>query len=380
VGAVRVFISSVTYALSDERAALASLLKVVPPYEPLRFEDFTAQGRTPREACLAGVEACDVYVLLLGPRYGEPFPDSGLAPTEEEFTLARRQGKEVLVFLKETDEPDEPRQAAFKARVQDYVGGRFRASFTDPLSLNQAVMAALADVTVSKRPLAWSAVPTPVALTWLWDQPALQDRSLSAPVFDVHLVPVPASSLLTSRLQSLPSLLARQGREQGFFAEEDALQVGGDGSAAWAWAPDRRTSGVDFMSRQEHTYRGVAVYRTGQVSAFDAFPTDFMGTLVNDAEIRRRSADLLRVARGLLDDRAQQVAVASSLGPLNQVFEGDPRDVNGRQRGSMRSRQGMRAVMEPQQAVPLSAVRDNVDEIAAEIAAEIMSSVRTAPR
>jgi len=51
----------------------------------MRFEDFAAQGRSGREACLAGVEAADVYVLLLGPRYGEPFEDSGLSPTAEEF-------------------------------------------------------------------------------------------------------------------------------------------------------------------------------------------------------------------------------------------------------------------------------------------------------
>src|SRR4051812_47058760 len=110
---MKVFISSVTYALKAERDALAAQLKVVPPYQPLRFEDFTAQGRSSREACLAGVEACDVYVLLLGPRYGDALPDTGKAPTEEEFEHARRLGKKILAFVKTIDEEDEPRQAQF---------------------------------------------------------------------------------------------------------------------------------------------------------------------------------------------------------------------------------------------------------------------------
>jgi len=71
------------------------------------------------------------YVLLLGPVYGERWPDSGLAATEEEFELARQLGKSILVFVKATkDEPDEPAQAAFKQCVENYITGRFRVSFS----------------------------------------------------------------------------------------------------------------------------------------------------------------------------------------------------------------------------------------------------------
>ncbi len=105
VADVKIFISSVTYALPAERDGLATLLKVVPPYEPRRFENFTAQDRSSREACLAGVEDCDVYVLLLGPRYGEPLPDSGMAPTEEEFEHARRMDKPILAFVRRPTSP-----------------------------------------------------------------------------------------------------------------------------------------------------------------------------------------------------------------------------------------------------------------------------------
>jgi len=149
---VRVFISSVTHRLRDHRAGLAAVLEVVDPFVPVRFEQFTAQDRSSREACLEAVRSCDVYVLLLGPKYGDPSPDSGLAPTEEESQLARQLAKPTLVFTLSTDEKDEPAQAEFKGRVEHYVNGKFRKSFTDTQSLNVAVLAALRRSASTPRP------------------------------------------------------------------------------------------------------------------------------------------------------------------------------------------------------------------------------------
>ncbi|MGH3304538.1 MAG: DUF4062 domain-containing protein, partial [Streptosporangiaceae bacterium] len=78
------------------------------PYESLRFEDFVSQDRSSRDACLAGVDGCDVYILLLGPRYGEPLPDSGMAPTEEEFTAASRQASQCSCSPRAPASPTSP--------------------------------------------------------------------------------------------------------------------------------------------------------------------------------------------------------------------------------------------------------------------------------
>ncbi len=85
---VKVFISSGRYLLRDERDNLPPFLRVL-DHEPLRFEGFTSQDASSRAACLAGVNAADVYVLLLGPKYGDPFADTGLSPTAEGFAVAR---------------------------------------------------------------------------------------------------------------------------------------------------------------------------------------------------------------------------------------------------------------------------------------------------
>jgi len=377
---MHVFISSVTYALKDERNSLARILSVVPPYEPVRFEDFVSQDRSSRDACLAGVDASDVYVLLLGPRYGEPLPDSGIAPTEEEFTAAIRQGKPVLVFTKTTGEPDEPRQAEFKRKVEHYVNGRFRKSFSDPESLNVAVLAALLDVTPAPVALAWERLPQPAPVRWRWDSPALRDPSLYAPVFDVHLVPLAAQPVLATRLHALPTELARMGRETGFFREGDQLKVGNDSTAAWAWVPDTPAARSGFAERREHEYKGFAVHSSGQVSAFHALPTDFIGALVDIPELQRRAASLLASAVRYLPTQTGSTAIAATLSPLDHVFEGDPIRVIGRTSGGIRSRQGLAAIMQPVMAVPTDAIPPHTGDIAAEIAAVVVQSLRDAPR
>lgn len=100
---------------------------------PRRFEDYTAMSVPSRQAW-DGVEDCDVYLLLLGEHYGEPLPDTGKAPTEEEFVVARRRNIPILVFRKMGAEPDEFQQDFIK-RVEEYATGRFRRSFEQPQDL-----------------------------------------------------------------------------------------------------------------------------------------------------------------------------------------------------------------------------------------------------
>lgn len=203
---MKVFISSVTHLLKEERKALPPFLRLF-DHEPLRFEDFEAQDRSSREACLAGVEAADVYILLLGPRYGTPFfPDTGLSPTAEEFRRARQRGIRILVFNKHVDEEDEPAQGDFKSEVGHYVNGRLWRSFTDPpASCNQAVGEAMKALDVERGgPIPRTTPQEPVRVPWL-SEVELSDAiipasgfvggrnrtvsaSVTAPVLELHVL------------------------------------------------------------------------------------------------------------------------------------------------------------------------------------------------
>jgi hypothetical protein len=90
--------------------------------------DFGARDRRSPQVCRAELLGCDVYLGVVGFRYGSPVPgrDDGLSFTEFEFDTASRAGLPRLVFLlDETTVPvtladlDRTRVARFRRRLQD---------------------------------------------------------------------------------------------------------------------------------------------------------------------------------------------------------------------------------------------------------------------
>lgn len=294
---MKVFISSVTHLLGDERAALPPFLRLL-GHDGLRFEDFEAQNRSSRQACLAGVENADVYVLLLGPRYGTPFPDTGLSPTAEEFTRARQLGIPILVFNKMVTEPEQPAQSAFKDEVGHYVNGRLWRSFTDPLSCNQAVGEALAEVTLSRGQLRKEHPSAPVSVPWLADV-SLDDRihstltgwtqgrgrglvpdSVYAPVLELHIVPDGAGEYLgPADMARRAVTMAADARRSRFVGDSDALEVGSSDELAWAVRPPHSNRRHEDDTTAE-AFRGLLADRGGGAGAFLCLVTDTMGALV----------------------------------------------------------------------------------------------------
>lgn len=139
----RVFVSSVMVGYEEYREAAREGIRQS-ACDPVMAEDFAAQGVSARNACLDGVESADVFVLLLGPRYGWVAP-SGLSVTEEEYDAARSRHLPILVFVHD-GVSREPRQQRFVDTVEDYIKGHFRKSFRSLNDLRrfvkEAVMAA----------------------------------------------------------------------------------------------------------------------------------------------------------------------------------------------------------------------------------------------
>src|SRR5664279_141433 len=322
---VKVFISSVTYMLKEERNALPPFLRLF-EHEPLRFEDFRSQDRSSREACLAGVQAADVYVLLLGPRYGDPFPDSGLAPTAEEFQLARNRGIPILVFEKHSNERPERAQQAFKADVGHYVNGKFWKSFTDPLSLNQAVGEALKHLPEIGGQLRLRALDGPLVVPWISGAPRLRPREVTAPVLELHLLPVGGTTLTGANgLTAIAKSLARDVRSAGFISDPEPLDADSNNDRAWSVRPAQtirhRTTGL--VSRTEEAWRGVTITATGAASAFVCLTTDLFGAVIDQASLQRQMAAMIRMLAPHMGDTGE-VSIAAQLSPADQVQEGNP--------------------------------------------------------
>ena len=134
----KVYVSSTIADLEVERQAVIDWLvaaqhQVVQSYRP--------SSDTVRDGCLADVDACDVYVLIVGHRYGLQPPvgnPEGLSITQLEFRRAGQKGKPRVALLR-TSIPDErlsdlqdPAMAALVWAFRAEVEGAVRvAQFSD---------------------------------------------------------------------------------------------------------------------------------------------------------------------------------------------------------------------------------------------------------
>lgn len=137
---MKIFISSVITGFEDYRTAARRAVELL-GLDPVMAEDLPAQPVTPQQACLEGVRMSDLYVGVLGPRYGTPAA-SGRSPTEEEFEEARGLSKPVLLFA--TRERMEEAQAALLDRIKSWDEGVLYARFETPEQLKDEITRALA--------------------------------------------------------------------------------------------------------------------------------------------------------------------------------------------------------------------------------------------
>lgn len=139
-----IFVSSVQSEFAEERKAIRDFVRadalLGKHFDVFLFEDQPAQTRGPVQLYTEEVERCDVYVVLIGRRYG--FEDKeGLSATEHEFDRAVSKRKHRIAFVKAQTEKDrEPKEAAFLKKVEDQVK---RSKFTAVGDLTGQVYASL---------------------------------------------------------------------------------------------------------------------------------------------------------------------------------------------------------------------------------------------
>ena len=218
----KVYVSSTIVDLDAERQAVIDWLvaaqhQVVHSYRP--------NSDTVRDSCLADVDTCDLYVLILGHRYGFQPPEDnpeGLSITQLEFRRAGQSGKPRVALLR-TSIPDislsdmaDPQRLALVQAFREEVADAVRAAeFGDLRELVQGLSTGV-----------------PAELDKLQAKRAELEKAQAERAELAKPPPGPVRAGRVLRLAPRPPFLA--GRED-LLAELEARLGGGDGRGRGWW-------------------------------------------------------------------------------------------------------------------------------------------------
>ncbi|HKG45971.1 MAG TPA: DUF4062 domain-containing protein [Pyrinomonadaceae bacterium] len=122
-----VMISSTSDDLIEEREAADIAIREL-QLTRFRAETFGSVPHPPKVVCALLAEQCDIFVLIIGERYGYIMSD-GISVVEFEYSVARKENREkILVYVKKGVDR-EPLLDEFRRRVEDFESGYFRSSF-----------------------------------------------------------------------------------------------------------------------------------------------------------------------------------------------------------------------------------------------------------
>lgn len=99
----RVFVSSVIEDMGEERRAAVEAISRIGA-EPVWFEGMGGRDQDAEQAYLGEVAASDIYVGLLGSRYGRPDPSTGYSATHAEYLHAVDNGLRITVWTMDSED------------------------------------------------------------------------------------------------------------------------------------------------------------------------------------------------------------------------------------------------------------------------------------
>lgn len=140
----KIFISSVQSEFQNERKQLAKYIRqdalFGQYFETFLFENLPTQDKSAQSAYLEQAANADVYLLLIGEKYG--FEDKeGVSPTEREYDAATSQNVYRLAFIKEIEQRHE-KEDLFKQKIDNDV---IRNTFGSYEELQNNLYASLID-------------------------------------------------------------------------------------------------------------------------------------------------------------------------------------------------------------------------------------------
>ncbi len=118
----RIFVSGVQKELGPERRAVKNFIKsdafLSEYFNVFLFEDAPAKGKSAQKSYIEEVRKSDIYIGILGQKYGGSGKDS-LSPTEAEFRQAKARHKEILIYIKGQNTNDKRRDPGVQKLIKE---------------------------------------------------------------------------------------------------------------------------------------------------------------------------------------------------------------------------------------------------------------------
>ncbi len=153
----KIFISATYKDLKNER--LSAMVSVYRSGNiAYGMELFPSSSGTVAEIIGKQIEDCDLYLLIIGNRYGSIHPESGKSFTEWEYDLALKKNKRILSFIKKDSQKiqDSFHQKKYDAFISKITANHTPSYFSDLNNFKDCIWASLDnddDVTVIIDPL-----------------------------------------------------------------------------------------------------------------------------------------------------------------------------------------------------------------------------------
>jgi len=204
----KIFVSSVVTGFEPYRKAARRAVELMGD-RAVMCEDFGARPYASDVACISEVESSDVYVLIMGDKFGFTIA-TGESVTQMEFRAAKAAGKPILAFIQQCSMDEH--QAAFKKEVEDFTAGFFRGSFNTPEELKDAIVKSVRQLDQAQRAIPEAEferkvrdAETAIVGYSSGRDPALTLAFLPQPIRDVDIIAV------ESRLDAVFSSLCSKG-------------------------------------------------------------------------------------------------------------------------------------------------------------------------
>lgn len=138
---IEVMLSSTVADLVADRKTVANTLSGTGIVRVLGIEpiDGPAYGASPHAATVDMAERCDLYILILGRRYGY-VAENGKSATEIEYDAAYKDDPTKILVFRKKFVVGTGSQAIFAARVSEYHRGYYLREYRDVTELGPLVM------------------------------------------------------------------------------------------------------------------------------------------------------------------------------------------------------------------------------------------------